>query len=264
VVVPTSPVGPRTPAGRAQQSGPKVTAIVCAFDEACYVGACLHSLFAQTRVPDEVILVDNASTDRTREIAAAIPGVQVVDEPRKGLTRAREAGRRAATGDLLLYLDADCRAPLRWVERVERRFLRRPGLLAVSGPYRYYDWDLWGRALLRAYDVVVAPATQVLARHVLRVGAVFYGGNFAVRREALEAIGGFDTTIAFHGEDANLGRRLAALGPVHLAYDCWLHTSARRYRALGRGRVFRLYVRNFTSELLRHRPKDERYVDVRS
>lgn len=214
-------------------------------------------------MPDEVILINNASTDCTREVAAAIANVRVVDEPRKGLTRAREAGRIAATGDLLLFLDADCRAPVQWVERVERRFLRRPGLLAASGPYRFYDWDLCGRLLIRAYNLVVAPATQVLARQVLRVGAVFYGGNFAVRRDALEAIGGFDTTIAFHGEDTNLGRRLSQVGPVHLAYDCWLHTSARRYRALGRGRVFRLYIRNFTSELLRHRPKDDRYVDVR-
>jgi glycosyltransferase involved in cell wall biosynthesis len=243
---------------------PTISVIVCAHNEQATLAACLHSLFAQTRAPDEVIAVDNASTDGTGAVARAVPGVRLVEEPRKGLTRAREAGRHAARGDLLLYLDADCRAPLAWVERVERRFLRRPGLLALSGPYRYYDWDVWGRLLIRAYDLALAPATQVLARHVLRVGAVLYGGNFAVRREALARIGGFDTRIAFHGEDTNLGRRLAALGPVHLAYDCWLHTSARRYRAMGRGRVFRLYVRNFTSELLRHRPHDEHYVDVRS
>ena len=149
------------------------------------------------------------------------------------------------------------------VARVEQRFLRDPALLAVSGPYRFYDWDLWGRLLIRGYDFVVAPATQVLARDVLRMGTVFYGGNFAVRREALARIGGFDTSIAFHGEDTNLGRRLAAIGRVRLAYDCWLHTSARRYKAMGRGAVFRLYIRNFTSEVLRHRPHDDSYIDVR-
>lgn len=241
-----------------------LSTIVCAYNEQHYLAACLHSLLAQTRVPDELLVVDNASTDRTAEVGAKVPGVRVVHEPAKGLTRAREAGRQAARGDVLLYLDADCRAPLHWVERVERRFLRDPSLLAISGPYRFYDWDRWGRALVRGYDLLVAPATQVLARHVLRVGAVFYGGNFAVRREALARIGGFDTTIAFHGEDTNLGRRLAAVGRVRLAYDCWLHTSARRYKAMGRGRVFRLYVRNFTSEVLYHRPRDEHYVDVRS
>ena len=59
-------------------------------------------------------------------MAAQVPGVRVVDEPRKGLVVARETGRRAATGDVLVYLDADCRAPLTWLERVERRFAARP------------------------------------------------------------------------------------------------------------------------------------------
>jgi glycosyltransferase involved in cell wall biosynthesis len=240
-----------------------LSVVVCAYNEEGYLAACLHSLLAQSRVPDEVIVVDNASTDRTRQVAASVPEARVVVEPAKGLTRAREAGRLAARGDVILYLDADCRAPLQWVARVEQRFLRDPALLAVSGPYRFYDWDLWGRLLIRGYDFVVAPATQVLARDVLRMGTVFYGGNFAVRREALARIGGFDTSIAFHGEDTNLGRRLAAIGRVRLAYDCWLHTSARRYKAMGRGAVFRLYIRNFTSEVLRHRPHDDSYIDVR-
>ena len=52
----------------------------------------------------------------------------------------------------------------------------------------------------------------MLVKHLLRIGTVFYGGNFAVRREALERIGGFDTSIEFHGEDTNLGRRLFAVG----------------------------------------------------
>jgi len=103
----------------------------------------------------------------------------------------------------------------------------------VTGPYRFYDWDLASRALLRAYDLILAPFTQVLVRHVLRVGSLLYGGNFAVRRDALARIGGFDVNIAFHGEDTNLGRRLGAIGPVHLAMDCYLHTSARRYKAMG-------------------------------
>jgi GT2 family glycosyltransferase len=164
---------------------------------------------------------------------------------------------------LLAYLDADCRAPLTWLERVERRFSADPGLVALSGPYRFYDWDTFGRVLIRAYDFTVAPATQLLVKHLLGIGTVFYGGNFAVRQYALDAIGGFDTTIEFHGEDTNLGRRLLRVGEVGLFRECWLHTSARRYRAMGRGRVLRLYVRNFTSELLHHKPKDTSHVDVR-
>jgi glycosyltransferase involved in cell wall biosynthesis len=241
-----------------------ISVIVCAHNEARYLPACLYSLLAQSRTPDDILVINNASTDQTRAVAEQVPRVRVVDEPRKGLVVARETGRRFAAGDILVYVDADCRAPLTWLERVERRFERDPHLLALSGPYRYYDWDWWGRLLIRAYDLSLAPVTQLLVKHLLGIGTIFYGGNFAVRRTALEQIGGFDTTIEFHGEDTNLGRRLFAVGRVGLFHDCYLYTSARRYVAMGKGAVFRLYVRNFVSELLRHRPRDTTHVDVRT
>lgn len=240
-----------------------ISVIVCAHNEARYLAPCLYSLLAQSRCPDEILVVNNASTDETGAVASAVPFVRVVDEPRKGLVIARETGRRTANGEILVYVDADCRAPLTWLERIERRFLRDSTLQALSAPYRFYDWDWWGRTLIRAYDVTLAPATQLLVKYVLGIGTIFYGGNFAVRRAALERIGGFDMRIEFHGEDTNLGRRLLAVGNVGLFYDCYLHTSARRYVAMGKGAVFRLYVRNFTSELLRHRPKDATHLDVR-
>lgn len=240
-----------------------ISVIVCAHNEAQYLATCLHSLLAQSRLPDEILVINNASTDATRAVAEQIPHVRVVDEPRKGLVVARETGRRTAAGDVLVYVDADCRAPLTWLERVERRFQRDPDLIALSGPYRFYDWDWWGRLLIRAYDFTLAPATQVLVKYILRIGTIFYGGNFAARAEALTRIGGFDTSIEFHGEDTNVGRRLFAIGRVGLFHDCYLYTSARRYVAMGKGAVFRLYVRNFTSEILHHRPKDTTHLDVR-
>jgi glycosyltransferase involved in cell wall biosynthesis len=254
-------VAESTPSGTAR--GLRIAVVVCARNEAAYVAACLHSVLAQTRPPDEVLLVNNASTDATAAVAGAIPGVRVIDEPRQGLVVARERGRRETSADLLLYLDADCRAPLHWVARVEQQFLAKPALLALSGSYRFYDWHPFGRLLIGAYDLTVGPATHLLVKYVLRAGVVFYGGNFAVRRTALEAIGGFDTTIDFHGEDTNLGRRLHARGDVALRNACFVHTSARRYRAMGTWAVIRLYVRNFWSEILRHRPSDQTHVDIR-
>jgi glycosyltransferase involved in cell wall biosynthesis len=240
-----------------------ITVIVCAYNEAPLLPACLYSLLAQTRPPEEIIVVNNASSDRTAAVARAVPGVRVLDEPTKGLVVARETGRRAAAGDVLAFVDADCRVPLQWTERIEHRLARRPSIVAVTGPYRFYDWDVIGRSLVRAYDVVVAPPTHFLVHSTFALGAILYGGNFAVRCEALERIGGFDPTIEFHGEDTNLGRRLTPIGPIALAPDCWVWTSARRYRAMGKRKVFSLYVRNFWSEILRHRPADRDHIDVR-
>lgn len=241
----------------------KFSIIVCAYNEETLLPGCLHSLLQQSFPPHELIVINNASTDGTAAVAA-IPGVRVVDEPRKGLVVARETGRRISTGDVLVYVDADCRAPREWLERVAKEFVGPNPPAAVTGPYRFYDWDLFGRVLIRMYDYSLAPATHVLAQYVFRMGAVLYGGNFAVRRDALDAIGGFDTSIEFHGEDTNLGRRLTPHGAIEVRSDCWLWTSARRYRALGKSRVLRLYVRNFWSEILRHRPADRDHIDVRA
>jgi glycosyltransferase involved in cell wall biosynthesis len=240
----------------------RISVIVCAHNEERYLAACLHAVLAQTRRPDEILVVNNASTDRTRAVAEAIPGVRVVDEPRKGLVVARETGRRETAGRLLAYLDADSRPPLQWLERLERRFDRSPDVVGLSGPFRFYDWDLLGRLTLRIYDCTLAPLTHLLVQRVLRIGAVLFGGGFCVRRTALDQIGGFDTSIDFHGEDTNLGRRLASVGEVSLSVSCWVYTSARRYKALGRIALFRIYVRNFWSEILRHRPADTLHTVV--
>ena len=245
-----------------------ITAIVCAYNEGRHLPACIFSLLAQTRPADEIIVINNASTDETGDIARAIARadtrVRVIDEPAKGLVVARETARRAARSSVLAYVDADCRVPLRWLERIEARLDASPDAVAVTGPYKFYDWDALGRALISLYDILVAPATHALVHHAFNVGAILYGGNFAVRADALERIGGFDRTIEFHGEDTNLGRRLGAIGRVRMCPDCWVWTSARRYVAMGKRKVFALYVRNFWSEILRHRPADREHLDVRA
>ena len=237
--------------------------IVCAYNEERFLSDCLRSLLEQTRPPDEIIVVNNASTDNTR-VVARLPGITVLDEPRKGLVIARDAGRRLAKGDVLVYVDADCRAPKGWLSEVASVFEGKSPPAAVTGPYRFYDWDLMGRVLVRLYDWTLAPITHFVAQYVVRMGAVLYGGNFAVTREALRAIGGFDTSIEFHGEDTNLGRRLAKVGRVRLMPRCYVFTSARRYKAMGRGKVFGIYVRNFCAEIFFHRPSDASHEDVRA
>ena len=151
-----------------------------------------------------------------------------------------------------------------WLELVAREFDGPHPPVAVTGPYRFYDWDIVGRVLVRMYDYSLAPLTHVLAQYVFGLGAVLYGGNFAVRRDALEAIGGFDTSIEFHGEDTNLARRISKAGRVRLRQPCWVFTSARRYKTMGRGKVFGLYVRNFCAEIFFHRPSDTTHEDVRA
>ena len=100
--------------------GLTIATIVCAYNESRLLSGCLYSPRAQTRPPDEILVINNASTDETGAMARAVPGVRVLDEPCKGLVVARETARLAASADIVAYLDADCRAPITWLERVRR------------------------------------------------------------------------------------------------------------------------------------------------
>src|SRR5215470_5579557 len=104
--------------------GLTITAIVCAYNESRLLPGCLYSLRAQTRPPDDILVINNASTDETSAVAREVPGVRVVDEPRKGLVVARETARRATDTGIVAFVDADCRAPITWLERVEAQFTR--------------------------------------------------------------------------------------------------------------------------------------------
>ena len=84
--------------------------VIPAYNEAAVVGRTCRAIvaaFAAERITDyEILVINDASTDDTAALARAVPGVRVIEEPRKGLVMARETGRLAAAGDLLAFVDA--------------------------------------------------------------------------------------------------------------------------------------------------------------
>jgi glycosyltransferase involved in cell wall biosynthesis len=118
----------------------RLSIVIPAYNEQDYLPDCLRHVLAEiarSASPGavEVLVVDNASTDATAAVAAAIPGVRVVHEPRKGLTRARQTGLEASTGAVIGYVDADTRVPAGWIDRVLNAFADDPAVVCVSGPY---------------------------------------------------------------------------------------------------------------------------------
>ena len=131
----------------------RLSFVVPAYNEETYLPACLESILAQTgELGDqvEIIVVNNASTDRTREVALKYPGVRVVDEPRKGLTYARQAGFTASKGELIANVDSDSRLTPGWVDTVLTTFAEEPKLVALSGPFVYYDLSPRQRVVCRS------------------------------------------------------------------------------------------------------------------
>jgi len=236
----------------------KISAIIPAHNEEKYLGACLESLLTH-RPPNlsEIIVVDNASTDSTAKLAAQFHGVTVISEPRKGPSHARQRGLQVAQGTHLAFLDADTRVHGEWFGHILRKFDAHPGLVALSGPYDYDDLPPWQRRLVRTYwRALAAPAAKL-------TGYVIVGGNFVVRRDALERIGGFDTSIAFYGDDTNIARRLHAIGMVHFDHKFFAYSSGRRITEEGLFRTAGTYMKNYLSEVFWKKPFTKTYTDVR-
>lgn len=243
----------------------RISFVVPAYNEEQYLGDCLRSILAQTRglaIDSEIIVVNNASTDGTRALALSFAGVKLVDEPRKGLTFARQAGLDASTGELVANVDADSRLTPGWLEQVVASFVARPQMLALSGPLVYYDLNAFERVLVQSF-YAAAWSTYAVNRYVLRVGSMVQGGNFVVTRRALEQIGGFNLSISFYGEDTDIARRLNAMGEVRFTFDLKMLSSARRLKKEGMLRTALRYTMNYWWTTFLERPFTLEHVDIR-
>jgi len=230
----------------------KLSFIIPAYNEEVYIGQCLKSLLEvlkQKNYPAEIIVINNASTDATKKIASSFPGVKVVDEFKKGLTRARQKGLETATGDWLAYLDADTRMSAHWIDIMEQAFRDNKKMVCLSGPYRYYDTPTWWhKFVLEAIWKISAPLTYFF------VGYMVLGGNFVAKKKALIAMGGFDTTIEFYGEDTDIARRISKFGKSVFRMDFYILSSCRRFVEKGLMKVTLAYAANFIWQVILHKP----------
>lgn len=237
---------------------PKISLIIPAYNEEKYIGPCLEAAIKNSKGRlFEIIVIDNASTDKTQEIAQQFPGVMVVPEPRKGLTRARQRGFLSAHGDVLAYIDADTLMPKTWYDLLEKEFIANPRLAALSGPYIFYELPAWMRFLVSTYWHLVAYPSSLL------LGYMTIGGNFAIRRDVIEKMSGFDTSIEFYGEDFDIGRRARVFGKVKFNLKFPILTSARRFQKQGLFSALYEYVINDLSEIFLHKPVTKEYKDYR-
>jgi glycosyltransferase involved in cell wall biosynthesis len=115
-----------------------VSIVVPVRDGERYLGEALDTLLAQTRPPDEIVVVDDGSTDASADVAAARPGVRVLRRPAAGPAAARNAGIAASGGALIGFLDADDVAPPSRIERQAAALERDPRLAGVVGLVEHF------------------------------------------------------------------------------------------------------------------------------
>ena len=242
-----------------------ISFVVPAFNEETLIAFCLAAIraeVARTGCAAEIIVVDNNSSDGTRRIASSIPGVVVVDEPQRGLVQARRTGCAAARGRLIANIDADTILPEGWLRTALDEFSRSTQLVALSGPYIYYDLPRSAQ-FVAAMFYRIAFVTYLLVRFVLGAGSMIQGGNFIISKRALEAAGGFNSNFRFYGEDTELARRLSKVGPVKFSLRLPAYSSGRRFVAEGLIRAGLRYAVNYVWTILFKQPFTITWSDFR-
>jgi len=236
----------------------KISLIICAYNEENYIQACLESALKNSPGKfHEIIVVDNNSTDRTKDIAEKISGIRVVTELQKGPNHARQKGFEVATGDILAFIDADTRMPEGWIDVAINEFTNNPEMCCLSGPYFYYDFSKWQQFLSSIYWYVLAYPIYLL------IGYMAIWGNFVIKKEVLEKMNGIDTSIPFYGDDTNIARRASKHGKVKFKLDFAMPSSARRLTKEGMIKTAFLYVINFFSQVLIKKTVTNSYKDIR-
>jgi peptidoglycan/xylan/chitin deacetylase (PgdA/CDA1 family)/GT2 family glycosyltransferase len=239
------------------QDLPFVSVVIPAYNEENYLLSCLESIKRQDYAGEyEVIVVDNASTDNTAQIARDW-GAKVVYEGKQSPACARQKGAAVAKGKIIAFIDADTRAPARWLSTIVWRFLCEPKAVVMSGPYAYSDSGKVSGIMSYAGSFINI-ITDHLFRKVLGKGGALWGCNFAVRRSAFWQVGGFDTSIRFYGEEYELSLRLRKAGKAVIIPRLFVLTSARRLKRIGVVNQYWNWIVNYFSVLFWYAPIPER------
>ena len=187
----------------------RVSLVIAAFNAEDFIARAIRSVLCQTLVPQEIIVIDDGSTDGTARVAAAFGGsVRVIRQENAGPGAARNAGIRAATGELVAFLDADDELLPDMVASLSAALMEHETAAVASGAYLYENVGVRRRpepgGVLGGRTVGLIRDFFETARHhdIANVGSVM------ARRRIVEQVGGFREDIRF-GEDLDLWARLA-------------------------------------------------------
>jgi len=196
---------------------PEVSVIVPARNEEACLRACLESLVAQDGVDFETIVVDDSSTDRTREIALSFPSVKMIDpgplpEGWTGKNNALAAGARQAAGKWLLFTDADTiHRPGSLARGLEEAKRHGAALLSYSPDQEVRGF--WEKAVMPVIFAELASTYQPSeVSDPASPAAAANGQYLLISREAYDAVGGHAAVANTLLEDVALARAVKASG----------------------------------------------------
>lgn len=166
---------------------PSVSIVIPAYNEEKVIQKCLESCIDQTDRPDEIIVVNNNSTDDTVKIVRRLQrrfnqaNIRLLTEKQQGIIPARNKGFTASRCQVIGRIDADSIIQPDWVHNLRRLFVKK-SIAAATGPVEYYDMPL--RRVGLAADKRIRKALYNMAKD----HTFLFGSNMAIRKSAWEAI----------------------------------------------------------------------------
>lgn len=180
---------------------PIASVVMCVKDVEQHIGKCIESLLDQTFERFEIIIVGDASHDRTNQIIDGFGDTRIryfENETHLGIARSRNKGLKLARGEYVFFTDGDCIASKNWIEEGSK-LLKNGGFVGVEGRICYVSEN----------------HQKTFSDHVSenKFGGQFMTGNMAYRKSAIESINGFDENFTYF-EDRDLALRAARKGRI--------------------------------------------------
>lgn len=222
---------------------PTVSVIIPAYNAEKSIAHCLHALQEQSIHANEIIIVDDGSSDETKSIAEKFKKVKVLSQKNQGPAIARNNGSKSAKGEIIIFLDSDCVPERNWLEKMIQPFNEK-NVIGVQGAYKTKQ-----KSLIARFDQL---DIEYRYERMKRIPKLDWIGSYsaAYRKEIFLSEGGFDETFPkASGEDAEFSYRLAEKGhllvfaPRAIVYHThpetlWKYLNVKFFRAYWRMRMY--------------------------
>ena len=234
---------------------PLISVIIVTFNRVALLKGCLASLRRQTHSNFEIIVVNGASVDGTKDYLAAQTGIQIInlsEDP--GLSAARNEGIKAAKGDILVFVDDDCVMEGRWLAKLLAPY-EDPGVAGVGGkviglPDHKVFFDHRGVNRFGVVQTLHAKASAGFLPYLV-------GCNMSFRRSALDAVRFFDEAFFLCYDETDLciriqhaGHRLVFSSEAPIHHHIHVEGKQNPHRFYWKARSRRLFMlKNFNDEI---------------
>ncbi len=227
------------PDSRLLSSPSGASLVIPVYNQLAYTQRCLESIFTWTEPPFELIIVDNASSDGTREYLKTVPATVITNERNLGCAKAWNQGVRASRGDLVAILNNDIVVTSGWLAGL-RRFMdqRGHGIVSPAAREGLLDYDLDDYA--REFTARCRDASR----------AELYGACLVIARRVFDRIGLFDEAFGYGGcEDVDFHWRALAGGfTVGMTGSVLIH----HFSMVTQSAIVRAENQSYSAENLRH------------